>query len=80
MNIPRYEKAYSFHLDFTSFDVLNKIADFRRESKELGRLKVIIPVEKEWRLRGLKYDLYETGTEIGIGLQEPNCVIIQTIE
>ena len=79
--IPKYEKSYTFQNDFTSFDVAQVIAQFRREFEFLEGVKVLIAVEKEYRLKGLKYDFFSLkGVEIDIGLQEPNVIIIQTQE
>lgn len=80
INLPQYEKSFTFPQDFTSFDIAQAIADFRRGFNYLEGIIVKIPVEKEYRLRGLTYDFFGMKVGIEIGLQEPNVVIIQSTQ
>ncbi len=73
-------KLYAFPDDFTSFDVARKLAEFRRNYAYTGPVKIIIPVEKEYRLRGLKYDFFAMqGVDIEIGLVAPNEISIEKL-
>ncbi len=69
-------KIYTFKDDFTAFDIAKSIADFRREFQCLDSLRVNIPVEKEFRLRGLKYDFEPMNVEFKAALISPETVEI----
>lgn len=69
-------KSYTFPDDYTSWDISKSIADFRREFQYLGSLIVNIAVEKEWRMKGLKYDFYTMDVEFDRALIPPETIEI----
>lgn len=77
----KHSTSYSFPDGFTAFDVAKKLAQFRRDFEYLGSVKIIIPVELEYRLRGMIYDFSALhGVEVDIGLIGADCLQIESID